>query len=61
MPHPATEGGACMEKAMSYFYKTESPKGRRARLGREVSGLVELVSSEYETARHHVLNQRKAA
>jgi hypothetical protein len=26
MPHPATEGGACMEKAMSYFYKTESLK-----------------------------------
>ena len=26
MPHPATEGGACMEKAMSYFYMTESPK-----------------------------------
>jgi len=26
MPHPATEGGACMEKAMSYSDDIESPK-----------------------------------
>jgi len=24
MPHPATEGGACMEKAMTQFYLQDS-------------------------------------